>query len=115
MATKKSGFVYLLIDTENTIEGLCIAKYGCTKSNSIIDRAYRASLSSKRKFNRVLSIKVDDAHKSETLIKWNWRDSDGQLNFAGSEFVCLKPSEIEIAISEFKRLANGEVWLDKTA
>ena len=115
MANNKRGFVYLLIDTKNTIEGFCIAKYGCTKAKTIDERVCRAKASSRREFDRILSVSVDDAHSSETFIKWNWRDSCGQLNFAGSEFVCIKPTEVDFAISEFKRLANGQAWVDKAA
>ena len=110
-----SGFVYLLIDTSKEFDGNYLAKYGFTRSKDIKMRTYRAQKRSGATFDIKIGVKVKNPAKVETAIKWGWRDKNYMLYFCGSEFVWIKPSDVDYAIKEFERLANGKLGVDKTA
>ena len=109
------GFVYLLIDTSKEFDGHYLAKYGFTRAKDIKMRTYRAQKRSGATFDIKIGVKVKKPAKVETEIKWGWRDPNYILYFGGSEFVGIKVEDIEHAIKEFERLANGKLGVDKAA
>lgn len=78
-------------------------------------RTYRAQKRSGATFDIKIGIKVKNPANVETAIKWGWRDKNHILYFGGSEFVWIKAGDIDHAIKEFERLANGKLGVDKAA
>jgi len=103
----KDEYVYLFVCTSKKIDGMYLAKYGCSKKD-VKPRLYSAQSKMKCKFDMQVVVRVRSAHKAEGRVKWNWINEIGQMYYIGSEFVGINPCNLNQAIDDFKELVNGQ-------